>query len=100
MQTQFPTNPGLLQLREYGLKSWVSRKAGIPCSEVHKIFRGVRNPTPKQAIVLEGLFAKKKIPLDKVDLVFGRDPAEETVTLEELLIRKLERLAAEAEKDL
>lgn len=91
-------NTAVLQLKERGLMSWLSSRSGIPTSWLCLIFQGKRNPTPKQAIVLEGLFAKKKIPLDKVDLVFGRDPAEETVTLEELLIRKLERL--EAEKDL
>lgn len=88
----------ILQLQERGLMSWLSSKSGITKSWLCLIFQGKRNPTPKQAVVLEGLFARKKIPLDKVDLVFGRDPAEETVTLEELLIRKLERL--EAEKDL
>lgn len=90
-----PERAEILQVRERGLAAWLCRKSGIPSPHMHLIFRGLRNPTPRQAIVLEGLFAKKRIPLDKVDLVFGRDPKEETITLEELLVRKLNRTDAQ-----
>ena len=86
------------QLKEFGLAAWLCRKTGIKPVEMHKIWVGTRNPTPRQAIVLEGLFAKKRIPLDKVALVFGRDPKFETVDIHQLLERKLEEMENEKYK--
>ena len=86
------TSLALSRMKERGLQAWLARKSGYSRTTVTMIFRGIRQCTAKQAAVLEDLFTRKNIPLNRWDLLYGYEASKtEPKTLEDYLREKLAR---------